>query len=281
MTNKRWRPIELAASVTILCTLAAAVFVFFTVRVCDEQLTQGGGVVLVCRHLQAADPPVIVLGLIVLVALGVFFTEVSGFGVSLKRQVKAATETAETAKEIAKGAKEDAGDLAEGVGQALSRTRNTAVNGRSEEDSSDMADLADRYNNIRWTMPSGPERTAAMEAVVKEMMLELENVEDFDVLAHLGSENRGLRLAGYAYLYAYPDPEKAANLVSALLSEDKPFGQYWALRALSRIVDRDPNSLDTHTRRRLVSLQADVGRNSDRGRLLEGLLHRTEAWRSP
>lgn len=95
---------RLIAALTILVCLIVALVGFGRVNVCDEQLSQAGDVVEVCRHLQATDPPVIAVGLIILVSLGVFFNEISGFGFTLKRDVREARETAHTAKTTAANA---------------------------------------------------------------------------------------------------------------------------------------------------------------------------------
>jgi hypothetical protein len=45
----------------------------------------------------------------------------------------------------------------------------------------------------------------------------------------LGSNKRGQRLFGYAYLYIRPDPKMLIPLIESVTGrEDKPFGQYWA-----------------------------------------------------
>src|SRR3954468_3725562 len=68
-------------------TLCMFVLFFGGFPVCDDQVVNGGQVIEVCRHIQLTDPPVAALGLVMLALVGVFFPEISGFGVSLKRAV--------------------------------------------------------------------------------------------------------------------------------------------------------------------------------------------------
>ncbi|MGW7824692.1 hypothetical protein ACWGLF_43090 [Streptomyces puniciscabiei] len=72
----------MAASLAVLAA-AAALVVFFTAKVCDQELASKGTVVKVCRHQRITDPPMVVLGLVILVPLGAFFSEISGFGITL------------------------------------------------------------------------------------------------------------------------------------------------------------------------------------------------------
>jgi len=177
---------------------------FFRIQVCDQQLSDSGAVVSICRHPQLTDPPVVAVGIMMLAALAAFFTEISGFGITLKRTVEAANRAAEAAERTANTAKatveEVAGDLAEGIGAAL-RSRVGAGDDEVRSDTIDpVVRLAARYNEIRWTIPSGGQRTAQMTRVMLELQELLRGVQNFDVTGYLHSEDRGLRLAGIAYL---------------------------------------------------------------------------------
>jgi hypothetical protein len=123
----------MAASLVVL-TAGAAVVLFFTAEVCDQQLASNGTVVRVCRHPQMTDPPMVVTGLVILVLLGVFFSEVSGFGITLKRQVEEARSTAQDAIREARRSdarhQETAEDLADGVREALSRAQPASDGGQ-------------------------------------------------------------------------------------------------------------------------------------------------------
>ena len=93
----------------------------------------------------------------------------------------------------------------------------------------------------------------------------------------LGSPDRMSRMAAYAYIYANPDARRTQELVDALLDEDKPFGQYWALRALSRLVEISPASLDRNSVRELERLQQRLGFGTDRWHQVQEILNRWHA----
>jgi hypothetical protein len=97
-----------SAVVTGIVIIVAA---FFTVKVCEPQLTATGSVVTVCRHLNMTDPPIIAFGAVMVALLGVFYSEISGFGFTLKRSVEAAKATAQEAAREAKSASQSITDL--------------------------------------------------------------------------------------------------------------------------------------------------------------------------
>jgi hypothetical protein len=132
--------------------------------------------------------------------------------------------------------------------------------------------LAEQYNTVRMSMPSGLKRTREMTAIVSKMISVLQGVKDFDVSSYLHGKDRGRRLAGFAFLYANPDPRRTSELVDLLLVEDKPFGQYWALRALRKQLDTDPSALDRDTRSRLESFLRELTPGSDRAIELQRVL---------
>src|SRR5205807_10630230 len=94
-TRNHQERLQWIAGAGLLGLAIAAAVSFSRVRVCDQELTGEGKAVAVCRHLQMTDPPVVAFGGFLLLALGAFFTEVSGFGISLKREVRTVRETAE------------------------------------------------------------------------------------------------------------------------------------------------------------------------------------------
>src|SRR5690349_7872164 len=73
--------VRLVAGAAILAALTGALVLYYRTQVCDQQLTQTGSVVNVCRTLQVTDPPVTLISLVILVALTAFFSEISGFGI--------------------------------------------------------------------------------------------------------------------------------------------------------------------------------------------------------
>ncbi|MEV6834228.1 hypothetical protein AB0N17_06860 [Streptomyces sp. NPDC051133] len=276
------RPLQWLAASLVTLAAAAAVALFFTTEVCNQQLASNGKVVTVCRHPQMTDPPMVVLGLVVLVLLGVFFSEVSGFGITLKRQVEEARSTAQEAihetRRFEERQQEAAGDLADGVREALSRTRPAGRTAASAPDDP-VQRLAARYNEIRWTMSSGRARTAAMGAVVDEMIDLLRGARDFDVAGHLRSGDPGLRLAAAAYLYADPDPAWGRELAEAAVSEDKPFNEYWALKALREVFRGHCELLDEETRQLLQRRANQLPPGNDRAGQIKKLLRDCPAGR--
>jgi uncharacterized membrane protein len=79
------------AAVIIVLGVTTLFALFFAAEVCDQQLTDDGRAVPVCRHVQLVDAPVVAVGLVLLVALGAFYSEVSGFGFTVKARVTDAT----------------------------------------------------------------------------------------------------------------------------------------------------------------------------------------------
>ncbi|SRR6266702_998573 len=270
------KPIEWIAAVTGLLAVGTIIVVFFTVKVCDQQLAATGQVVNVCRHPQATDPLIAALGLVIVASLGVFYTEISGFGFTLKRAVEEAKRTAQEAvheaRQTSQETRETASDLAEGVSAALSQTR-SPDQATSADDVDPMKQLAARYNEIRWTMPSGAARTRQMTEVMYEMISQLRNVDGFDVEGYLHSNDRGLRLAAVAYLYVNPDPAWARQLADAALSEDKPFNEYWSLQVLRMVLKGHCDALDDVTRSRLQDRLAELASTgADRAHQIRQLL---------
>ncbi len=140
------------------------------------------------------------------------------------------------------------------------------------EEQAPVDQLAEQYDTIRMSMPSGLKRTREMTAIVNRMISALQGVKDFDVTSYLHDKHQGRRLAGFAFLYANPDPQRTSELVDTLLVEDKPFGQYWALRALRKQLETDPGALDRDTRSRLEAFLRELKPGSDRAIELQRVL---------
>jgi hypothetical protein len=262
------------AGAVIVGALAAGLTLYYGTRVCNERVADGE-IVEVCRQLEASDPPMVAVGLAALVALTAFFSEITGFGVSLKREVRATSQKASAAlakASVAKSTSVVAQDLAfqrPTMHQSPETMSGTDVMARIEE-------LAGEYNAIRAREPTSTSRSASMTTVVTKMLSELSGVESerFSLQPLLvDAGNDGHRVAAYAYLYANPIPGFTQALVQAILSEPTRFGQYWAIRALSRIVERQPDSLDFNSQRELRRLLASLGPNTDRAYELRNLLN--------
>jgi hypothetical protein len=102
-----------------------------------------------------------------------------------------------------------------------------------------LQDLAAEYNRIRAIKESGPDRTAEMTRVVRQLIDLAPQLTDSVPSTYLSSGDRGLRLAAYAYLYARPDPVHLTSLVASVSGvEDKPFGQYWGIQAIRRVLEQ-------------------------------------------
>jgi hypothetical protein len=139
----------------------------------------------------------------------------------------------------AKGAAESA-NLQAGFAVAAASTAPSAA-GAAKLDpgsqASQVTRLAEEYVRIRKEQPSGDARTAAMTDVVRRMMDVSKSSEAFDVRSALRDADRGRRLFGYAYCFARPDASQLEPLVESVTRlEDKPFGQYWGLQALGRVL---------------------------------------------
>ena len=104
--GKRQRFIRLAALLSAVAALVILVLLFLRARICDEQLNNRGAPVDVCRHVQVTDPPVAILGIVLLGLVVVAFpiAEVSAFGISLKQRVNKVEEAAKAAEAAAESA---------------------------------------------------------------------------------------------------------------------------------------------------------------------------------
>ncbi len=131
-----------------------------------------------------------------------------------------------------------------------------------------------RYNEIRETQRSGYERTAAMTEVVQAMRKLASILPSFDWKQSLQSKDRGVRLAAYAYLFERPNCDAASPLVGTLTGglEDKPFGQYWALKALRPVLDKCDSAKRQDVEPALRAFASRLGPGTDRQRELTRLL---------
>jgi len=145
---------------------------------------------------------------------------------------------------------------------------------RSVAPSASFEQLATEYNHVRASMESSPARISAMNAVVGKMLALTTQADDFDVLAALTSEDRGMRLAAYIYLYAKPDLQHLNALAATLTGlEDKPFNEYWAIRAVGNVAalfpgGRLPSSVCRRLHTYYRSLSASTDRHFELGRVL-------------
>jgi hypothetical protein len=167
---------------------------------------------------------------------------------------------------------------ASGAAQSAQRKADLAVSGigagtppgsptqASDNPNERLQTLSRKYVDIRANQVSGSARTQAMAAVVREMIDLVSSLPELDVVPLLRSNNSGMRLAAYAYLYASPNPQHLSELVSSVTAlEDTPFGQYWGLQAVGRNLGArlgDRTSEDLY--RDLTAFADRIPRGSDR-----------------
>lgn len=98
----------------------------------------------------------------------------------------------------------------------------------------------------------------------------------------LESDDPGLRVAGYAWLYAKPNPRAAQLLVNTVtVREETHFGQYWGLEALQRCLPLADAvtvaALTPKLKEFLSKLPTDSDRHYELSNLLEQLAEPSRA----
>jgi hypothetical protein len=136
-----------------------------------------------------------------------------------------------------------------------------------------LDELVDRYNEARSSQPSGYPRTTIMTQIVGRMVRLSQGLSNYDWTDALRSENQGRRMAGYAWLYARPDPAAAELLVQTLTTrENTNFGQYWAIQALQKCLPltdiRTEAALKPELKTFLSKLPSDSDRHYELSKLL-------------
>jgi hypothetical protein len=220
------------------------------------------------------------VGSAALLAIGVYFL----LAAVLRRFPKLKfgdTEIDPTARRLARQANqrslqaaEDAIDAKEGLKAATAGTELVAPEERDVAEQMDprIAELAADYNQVRYTMPSGAARTRRMENIVESMIDRFQVLGPPDVQALVKSRDRGLRLAAIAAAYAWPNGGQVPALVEAAVTPDKPFNEYWALKALAKSLDADPRSLSSEDRQRLLDRLRTLPSGADRAQVLRSIL---------
>jgi hypothetical protein len=133
--------------------------------------------------------------------------------------------------------------------------------------------LASEYDTIRDRQRSGDARTYAMTDVTRRMIEVAKSTDRFDVMPALQSSDRGLRLFAYAYLYARPDAAYLNDLVDSVVEkEDKPFGQYWGLQSIGRLLSSAAVEMPLAVRVKLERFLTRVPAGTDREYELKRLL---------
>jgi hypothetical protein len=138
-----------------------------------------------------------------------------------------------------------------------------------------LRDLVARYSKERAAQESSPKRTAILTDIAGKMIALSGQLPHYHWRRALKSDDPGLRVAGYAWLYANPTPRAAQLLVDTVtVCEETHFGQYWGLEALQRCLPlADPVTVAELTPRRKEFL-AKLPTDSDRHYGLSSLLER-------
>jgi hypothetical protein len=125
--------------------------------------------------------------------------------------------------------------------------------------------LAAKYDRVRRTQKPGALRTGAMTEIVAEMIAAAPSVPSATVVPFLMEDDDGKRLFAYAHSYASPQPQVLRQLVRSVTEkEDKPFGQYWGIQAIGRVVQATPEGVDLPVRGALRKFLATLKRGTDR-----------------
>lgn len=159
---------------------------------------------------------------------------------------------------------------------------------RAKLHAAELAVLVERYHAIRREQPSSDERVEDMEAVVRQMRAVVTDAEGFDVQARLDDNDRGWRLAAYAFVQERPDGALYVPLCRSLLKylalpgpvqpgsvDNRPFGESHGLLALDH-VDETLSTLSNDQRIAWEAVQRAIRVDpaSDRGRLLSRISRR-------
>ncbi|MFJ7279832.1 hypothetical protein [Kitasatospora sp. NPDC098663] len=161
----------------------------------------------------------------------------------LEERLEAAEERAEEVRLAVNGASRQAR-------VALVASGNESVREESADEA--VGRLQDEFTDLRRRMPSGPERTYRQELIFAELVRLTPQLDEFDIAGALGSTDGGTRLTAYARLYACPEGDLLPALVEAATEEVLPFAQFWALHAVSAVIDAvGPGNVQLATVRRL------------------------------
>jgi len=125
--------------------------------------------------------------------------------------------------------------------------------------------LAAKYDYVRKTQKPGGLRTGAMTEIVSEMIAIAPSLPNAMVGPLLKEGDGGKRLFAYAHLYACPDAPLLPELVDSVIeNEATPFGQYWGLQAIGRVIQASPESVHSAVRDKLRRFLPQLKRGTDR-----------------
>jgi hypothetical protein len=129
----------------------------------------------------------------------------------------------------------------------------------------ELEELARKYVQVRSSMERGSTRTTEMTKIFKEMTTIATAVDLLDVGTFLRDPDIGKRLAGYAYLYTKPDNDFMEPLVDAIITDRTPFGQYWGIQALGKLIEQQPTGvMSPQVSRKLKTYYNGLTKGTDR-----------------
>jgi hypothetical protein len=183
----------------------------------------------------------------------------------LKRQVAKNEGRILTIKEEVRGAVQSLEQRTDAILQPVdvAASRQQGLRSPAEE----FGSLGRQYVEIRLKTQPGKEKTAQMSRIFGQMLSVAVSVENFDVVKALASDDAGERLQAYAFLYSKPTFSYLERLVATVTSglEPWPFGQYWAIRAVGRIVENvDPKTIPMSVKRELRDFCIQLPTDTDR-----------------
>jgi serine/threonine-protein kinase len=140
-----------------------------------------------------------------------------------------------------------------------------------------LASLAKKYNDIRETYAGQdtPQRRELMGGVYSEMIEQCLGAEALDPLPYLDSDDWGMRLAAYVYLYTHPRAEDLPALVASTTRAGRqPFVQHRGIEAVGAILEKYGRGSGTlegveDVRRLLDGLDAGTLRHAELSRILK------------
>ena len=134
--------------------------------------------------------------------------------------------------------------------------------------------LAAEYKKIRESQRSGTARTSALTKLVSRMISVSAELPDAETAKYLQDRDAGKRIIGYAAMYANPRMKLLEQLTASVTEiEDQPFGQYWGILAISRVISTiEPEAVSGRMVDALREFLGGLGRGTDRYYELSRLL---------
>ena len=136
-----------------------------------------------------------------------------------------------------------------------------------------LGELVAQYNKARAAQESSDKRTEILTKIVGRMVALSGQLSHYDWRKALQSDDPGMRVAGYAWLYARPNRRAAQLLVQTVTArEDTHFGQYWGLEALRKCMPTADASTAAALTPQLKGFLSKLPTDSDRHYELSNLL---------